>query len=63
MVQAIAQEGLLPFKYLVADCLYGNSPAFWDAIEACVGVTAFVAIPAETRGWLQRPRTEAKTST
>lgn len=63
MVQAIAQEGLLPFKYLVADCLYGNSPAFWDAIEACVGVTAFVAIPAETRGWLQRPRTEDKTST
>ena len=63
MVQAIAQEGLLPFKYLVADCLYGNSPAFWDAMEACVGVTAFVAIPAETRGWLQRPRTEAKTYT
>jgi SRSO17 transposase len=58
MVQSIAAEGLLPFKYLVADSLYGNSPAFWDAIEACVGVTAFVAIPAETRGWLQRPRTE-----
>jgi SRSO17 transposase len=57
MVQTIAAEGLLPFKYLVADCLYGNSPAFWDAIEACVGVTAFVAIPAETRGWLQRPPT------
>jgi SRSO17 transposase len=57
MVQTIAAEGLLPFKYLVADCLYGNSPAFWDAIAACVGVTAFVAIPAETRGWLQRPPT------
>jgi len=63
MVQTIAQEGLLPFKYLVADCLYGNSPAFWDAMEACVGVTAFVAIPAETRCWLQRPRTQAKTYT
>jgi SRSO17 transposase len=63
MVQAIAQEGLLPFKYVVADCLYGNSPAFWDAIEACVGVTAFVAIPAETRCWLQRPRTEDRTYT
>src|SRR5262249_23240336 len=23
MLQAIAQEGLLPFKYVVADCLYG----------------------------------------
>jgi len=63
MVQAMVQEGLLPFKYLVAACLYGNSPAFWDAIEACVGVTAFVAIPAETRCWLQRPRTEDKTYT
>jgi SRSO17 transposase len=60
MLQAIAQEGLLPFKYLVADCLYGNSPDFLDAIEACVGVTAFVAIPSETRCWLQRPQTEDK---
>jgi len=63
MVQALAQEGLLPFKYVVADCLYGNSPAFWDAIEACVGVSAFVAIPAETRCWLQRPRTADRTYT
>jgi SRSO17 transposase len=60
MVQAMAQEGLLPFKYLVADCLYENSPDFWEGIEVCVGVTAFVAIPAETRCWLQRPPTAAK---
>jgi len=57
MLQAMAQEGLLPFKYVVADCLYGNSPTFLDAIDACVGITALVAIPAETRCWLQRPRT------
>jgi SRSO17 transposase len=63
MVQALTQEGLLPFKYLVADCLYGNSPDFWDAIDACVGITALVAIPAETRCWLQAPRTTAKTYT
>src|SRR5438128_6007173 len=30
MLQAMAHEGLLPFKYVVADCLYGNSPAFLD---------------------------------
>ena len=58
MVQAIAHEGLLPFKYVVADCLYGQSPDFLDAVDACVGVTTFVAIPADTRCWLQRPRTE-----
>src|ERR671924_1145504 len=57
MLEAIAHEGLLPFKYIVADCLYGNSPTFLDAVDACVGVTAFVAIPSETRCWLQRPRT------
>src|ERR671937_2552569 len=61
MLEAIVHEGLLPFKYLVADCLYGNSPDFLDAVDACVGVTTFVAIPADTRCWLQRPRTEDKT--
>jgi SRSO17 transposase len=61
MLQAITHEGLLPFKYVVADCLYGNSPDFLDAVDACIGVTAFVAIPSETRCWLQRPRTEEKT--
>jgi len=60
LLEAIAQEGLLPFKYIVADCLYGNSPTFLDAVEACVGRTALVAIPSETRCWLQRPRTADK---
>jgi SRSO17 transposase len=61
MLQAIAHEGLLPFKYVVADCLYGNSPDFLDAVDTCIGITAFVAIPSETRCWLHRPRTEEKT--
>jgi SRSO17 transposase len=26
-------------------------------VDACVGITTFVAIPADTRCWLQRPRT------
>jgi SRSO17 transposase len=60
MLEAIAHEGLLPFKYIVADCLYGQSPTFLDAVDACVGRTALVAIPSETRCWLQRPQTETK---
>ena len=60
MLQAIVHEGLLPFKYLVADCLYGNSPDFLDAMDACVGVTALLAISSETRCWLQRPQTTEK---
>src|SRR5262250_2096330 len=58
MLQAIVRGGLLPFKYVVADCLYGRSPDFLDAVDACVGVTTLVAIPADTRCWLQRPRTQ-----
>src|SRR5215468_4087485 len=61
MLQAIVRGGLLPFKYVVADCLYGRSPDFLDAVDACVGVTTLVAIPADTRCWLQRPRTEDQT--
>ncbi len=63
MLQAIVQEGLLPFKDVVADCLYGNSPDFLDAVDACGGVTTFVAMPSETRCGLQRPQTEDKTYT
>ena len=51
MVKAIRVEGRLPCKYLVADCLYGNSPDFLDAIDACVGVTSLVSIPSDTRCW------------
>lgn len=61
MVQAIVRAGLLPFKYVVADCLSGQSPDFLDAVDACGGVTTFVAIPADTRCWLQRPCTQDKT--
>jgi hypothetical protein len=63
MLQAIWSKGRLPFKYLVADCLYGNSPDFLDAVDSCIGVTSLVSIPADTRCWLQRPLTTEKTST
>ena len=59
----MTHEGLLPFKYIVADCLYGNSPTFLDAVDACGGRTALVAVPSETRCWLQCPQTEAKSYT
>jgi SRSO17 transposase len=59
-LQGSVREGLLPFKYVVADCLYGQSPDFLDAVDACSGITALGAIPSETRGWHQRPRTAEK---
>jgi SRSO17 transposase len=63
MVQGLHRAGVLSFKYIVADCLYGNSPDFWTACEACVGTVAFVATPADTRGWLQPLATTRHTYT
>jgi SRSO17 transposase len=63
MLRIIRNEGRLPFKYIVADCLYGNSPDFLEALDTCVGVTSLMSIPADTRGWLQRPSTLDKTYT
>jgi SRSO17 transposase len=54
------QEAMLAFKYIVADCLYGNSPEFIDAAEQCGGKIYFVSIPSDTRCWLQRPVTQPK---
>jgi SRSO17 transposase len=61
MVQNLYGEGILPFRYIVADCLYVNSPEFWAACEACVGTVAFVAVPADTRGWLAPISTQPHT--
>ena len=58
MLQSIRQAGILPFRYIVADSVYGNSPDFLAAIDACVGATALVAISSETRCWPRRPATQ-----
>ena len=58
MVRELYDAGVIPFRYLVADCLYGNRPEFWAACEACVGTVAFVAIPEDTRAWLAPVATE-----
>jgi SRSO17 transposase len=61
MLRRISQDGLLSFRYIVADSVYGNSPEFWTALDACVGTTALVAISSETRCWVQRPPVQTKT--
>jgi SRSO17 transposase len=37
MLGAIQDEGQLPFRYIVADSIYGNSPIFLAAMDACIG--------------------------
>ena len=63
MVRRLQESGTLPFRSITADCLYGNSPEFWAACEACVGTVAFVAVPEETRCWLAPVATATKSST
>src|SRR5947209_2610422 len=36
-VPAVHAAGILPCRSIAADCLYGNSPEFWTACEACGG--------------------------
>jgi SRSO17 transposase len=60
MVQELRDEGVLPFKYVVAECLYGTSPEFLHAIEACPGLIYVVSMPSDTRGWLEGPVVAAK---
>ena len=55
MLQGIAEENVLPFKYVLADSLYGTSPEFIEAVEKCTGITYFVSIASDTQCWLKMP--------
>jgi SRSO17 transposase len=55
MLHTLHEERVLPFKYVVADRLYGQSPEFLAALERYVDLVYLVAISADTRCWLQGP--------
>ncbi len=54
MFQELQHQETLPFRYVVADTIYGNSPEFIEAVEKCNGTIYFVSIPADTQCWLRR---------
>ena len=55
MFSNIVEQDIIPFKYVLADSLYGTSPEFIEAVESCVDKTYFVQVPEDTRCWLKRP--------
>jgi SRSO17 transposase len=55
MLRAICAEGIVPFKYVLADSVYGMSPEFIEAIEEIPGVTYFVSVNKKTLCWLKQP--------
>ena len=61
MFEKIVSEGVIPFRYVLADTVYGNSPEFIGAVENVPGVTYLVALPRDTLCWLQNPTTMEKT--
>ena len=61
MLEEIVCEGVIPFRHVAADSIYGNSPEFIEAVERVPGVTYFVALPSDTLCWMQNPVTMQKT--
>ena len=60
MLGGLVKENVLPFKYVLADSLYGTSPEFIQAVDALPGKTYFVSVPKDTLCWLKRPMTITK---
>jgi SRSO17 transposase len=60
MLETLHDEAIVPFKYVVADCLYGNSPEFLAVLDRFVDCVSMVAIPSDTRAWLAGPMMETK---
>lgn len=61
MLTDISDQGILPFRYVLADSVYANSSEFIDAIEALTGVTYLLQIPEDTLCWLKHPVVMQKT--
>ncbi|MDP2647179.1 MAG: IS701 family transposase, partial [Desulfobacterales bacterium] len=60
MLNAIVSEKILPFKYILADTIYGESPDFINTVETLPDTTYFVSVSKDTLCWLKRPMTVVK---
>lgn len=54
LVQALMQRKVVPARWLAADALYGDSPAFRDAIAA-LGLWYFTDVACSTLIWRRHP--------
>lgn len=62
MLEAIVKEGILPFKYVVADSVYGESPEFMNAVQSHIGIIYFVGVASNNLCWPgEGPGIEKKT--
>jgi len=61
MFEGIIRENVIPFRYVVADTVYGGSPEFISAVEKINGVVYMVSLPMDTLCWVQGPSVMEKT--
>ena len=61
MLTGLHEENVLPFKYVLGDSIYGESPEFISAAESLPGKTYFVSVSKDTLCWLKRPMSFTKT--
>ena len=60
MLTEIHREQTIPYKYIVADSIYGHSPAFIEEVEKLDGKIYMVSIAADAQCWLKTPVTMVK---
>jgi SRSO17 transposase len=60
MLNSIAADGIIPFKYVLGDSVYGTNPEFIATVEAHAGTIYFVEVRNDTECWLKRPVTREK---
>ena len=60
MLKDIVEQEQIPFKWVVADSIYGSSPDFINTVENCSDLHYFVSVPSDTHCWLTRPITRKK---
>jgi SRSO17 transposase len=60
MLKEIAGKVQIPFKWVLADSIYGNSPEFIEAVEEHPHLCYFVSVPSDTHCWLDAPITRIK---
>ena len=60
MLTEIHRQEIMPYKYIVADSIYGHSHDFIEAAEKLAGKIYFVSIASDTQCWLKVPVTMIK---
>jgi SRSO17 transposase len=61
MMEEIKEDGQIPFKYVLADTIYGSSPEFIEAVERHPELSYFVSTTSDTKCWLKSPVPRIKT--